>query len=323
MNKTCRWLIGVACAALGAGAAVADTFPSKPITLISAYPPGGGGDFIARSIAPRLSQRLGQPVVVDNKPGASGNLATEHVARAKPDGYTLLVNNSTLALNTALGMRQSFDTLKDLKYLAAVASTPVVIAVNPSVPAKTLDEFVAYAKQQGNKLSYASCGNGSPQHFAGARFAQVIKSDMVHVSYKGCAPAIIDGVGGTVPVIFNTVPNIDSQVQAGKLRYIAVGARERLPFKPDLPTLAESKAFAGFEAEVWFGFIGPAGLPPEIAKKLEQELLAVMQDKGVQKEFADRQISTFVLDSAQFEKQVANDVTSLKQLAADLKVKLD
>ncbi|MDM0066968.1 tripartite tricarboxylate transporter substrate binding protein [Variovorax sp. J31P207] len=319
-----RLLGALTLAALAAGTAVAEApFPSKPITIVAAFPPGGGADVIARLIAPKLSQRLGQTVIVDNRAGASGNIATEYVARAKPDGYTLLMNNNTLTINTALGMRQSFNTQKDLKFIAAMASTPIAIAVHPSLPVKTVDELVAYARQQGGKLTFSSCGNGTAQHFTGARFSQVAKVDMIHVPYKGCSPAIIDGIGGQVPVLFNTVPNLDPQVQAGKLRYIAVAAQQRLPFKPDLPTVAESKGFPGFDAEVWFGLIGPAAMPPEVAKRLEAEVLAVMQDKELQKAFADRLVSTRILDSAQFEKQIAQDLATWKRLSEELKVKLD
>ncbi len=310
-------LLGIAVSA----SALAQAFPSKPITIISAYPPGGGGDVIARLMAPRLSQRLGQSVIIDNKPGASGNIATDFVARAPADGYTILINNATVVLNAALGMPQSFKVQQDLKYLAAVASTPVAIAVHPSVPAKNVEELVAWMRQ--NKASYASCGNGSPQHLAGARFAQLAKLDVVHVAYKGCAPAVMDGIAGTVPILFNTVPNLEAQVKAGKLRYIAVAAQQRMPFKPDLPTVAETKGFAGFEAEVWFGFIGPAKLPPAVARRIEQELLAVTRDKDVQTEFADRYFSLKVLDSAQFEKQVSSDLVAWKRMAEELKIKLD
>jgi tripartite-type tricarboxylate transporter receptor subunit TctC len=324
MKLHIRLLGALTLAAFAAGTAVAQVpFPSKPITIVAAFPPGGGADVIARLMAPKLSQRLGQTVVVDNKAGASGNIATEFVARAKPDGYTLLMNNNTLTINTALGMRQSFNTQKDLKFIAAMASTPIAIAVHPSLPVKTVDELVAYARQQDGKLTFSSCGNGTAQHFTGARFAQLAKVEMIHVPYKGCAPAIIDGIGGQVPVLFNTVPNLDTQVQAGKLRYIAVAAQKRLPFKPDLPTVGESKDFSGFDAEVWFGLIGPAAMPPEVARRIETEVLAVMQDKELQNEFAARLVSTRVLNSAQFEKQIAQDMATWKRLSEALKVKLD
>ncbi len=324
MKPSFRLLATVALTAFTAATASAQSaYPSKPITIVSAFAPGGASDVIARLLAPKLQQRLGQTVIVDNRAGASGNIATEFVSRAQPDGHTLLMHNNTLTINTALGMRQAFNLQKDLKFIAAVASTPIAIAVHTSLPVKTVDELAAYARQQNGKLSFSSCGNGTAQHFTGARFAQVAKAEMIHVAYKGCAPAVVDGAGGQVPVLFSTAQNVDAQVQGGRLRYIAVGAQQRLPFKPDLPTIAESKAFAGFEAEVWFGIIGQAAMPAEVAKKIETEVLSIMQDKEVQKEFADRLISVRVLNSAQFEKQIAQDLASWKHLSEELKVKLD
>lgn len=306
-----------------AAAASAQSWPQKPVTIIAAFPPGGGADSIARLMAPKLSQLLDQPVIVDNKPGASGNIATEYVARSQPDGHTLLLNNNTLTINTALGLRQSFNPQKDLKFIAAVASTPIVIAVHPSLPVKTVEEFADYARREGDKLSFSSCGNGTAQHFIGERFSQVAKAKMVHVPYKGCGPAIVDGLSGVVPVLFNTVPNLDAHVQAGRLRYIAVAAQRRLPFKPDLPTVSESRDFAGFEAEVWFGFIGPTGMPADVARRLEQVVLTAMRDETLQKEFANRLISTRVLDSAEFDRQISSDLDTWKRLAEELKIKLN
>jgi tripartite-type tricarboxylate transporter receptor subunit TctC len=324
MNLQTRLSIVLALMAFTGNSALAQApFPSKLITIVVAFPAGGGADAIARLLAPKLSQRLGQPVVVENKVGASGNIATEFVARAQPDGHTLLLTNNTLTLNSALGMRQSFNLQKNLTYIAAVTSTPVAIAVHPSLPVKDVDELVAYARQQNGKLSFSSCGNGTAQHFTGSRFAQVAKAEMIHIAYKGCSPAIVDGIGGQVPVVFSTVPNLDAHVQAGKLRYVAVAAQHRLPFRPDLPTVAESKGFSGFDAEVWFGLIGPAGMPAATAKQIEQVLLAVMKDEETQKQFADRLISTRVLNSAEFEKQIGQDLALWKRLALELKVKLD
>jgi tripartite-type tricarboxylate transporter receptor subunit TctC len=260
---------------------------------------------------------------VENKPGASGNIATEFVVRAQPDGHTLLVNNNTLTINSALGLRQSFHPQKDLKPVAAIASTPIVLAVNSSLPVRTVDELLAYAKAQGGKLSWSSCGNGTAQHFAGARFADVGKVQMVHIPYRGCAPAIIDGLSGTVPVLLNTIPNLDTHVQSGKLRYLAVAAPQRLSFKPDLPTVAEHRLFPEFEFDVWFGLLAPAGLPGDVQRRLEQEVLAVMEEPETRKAFTDRLYSVRVLGSKDFEQQIAADLQSWKRLADQLQVKLD
>lgn len=322
MQPIARFMAALAAAALTTTAAWAQPFPGKTVTIVSGYPPGGGDDTIARLIAPKLSQRLGQPVVIENRTGASGNIASSYVARAEPDGHTLLINNSTLVLNAALGMPQSFKLPEDLRYLAGVAFTPIALAVHPSVPAKNVEELVAYARQHPG-LSYSSCGNGSPQHFAGAHFAQIAKLELLHVPYKGCAPAIMDGIGGTVKVLFNTVPNLDPHVQAGKLRYIGIAAQQRLPFKPDLPAVSETKGFERFEAEVWFGIMGPAKLPAPVAERLEQDILAVLRDKEVEKELANRFMSLRPQDSARFKKQVTEDLVTWKRVANELNIKLE
>jgi tripartite-type tricarboxylate transporter receptor subunit TctC len=253
-----------------------ESFGPQPVSVVAAFPPGGGADAIARLLQPALGKRLGTNVIVENKPGASGNIATEFVARSRPDGHTLLINNNTLTINSSLGFKQSFDTQRDLKPIAVVASTPIVIAVHSSLPVHTLPELVAYAKKQDGKLTFSSCGNGTAQHFTGVRFAQSAGVDMVHVPYKGCAPAVMDGLSGIVPVLFNTVPNLDAQVQAGKLRFIAVAAKQRLPFRPDLPTISETPGFANFEADVWFGLMAPGNTPKAVLDQLERAVLSTM-----------------------------------------------
>ena len=305
---------------LGFGAQVhADsTYPNKPITIVVAYPPGGSADLIGRLMADKLSKRVGQPVVVENKAGASGNIGTSYVARSKPDGYTLLLNNNTLSMTTALGIQHAVDPLKDLTYIASVASTPVAIAVHPSIPANSVDELVEYAKTTKQELNYSSCGNGSPQHFAGEQFNRLAKTKMVHIPYGGCAPATLDGVAGQVSVLFNSIPNLDGLVQSKKLKYIAVASEKRLTFEPNLPAVKETKGFNEFAEEVWFGFLGPKDMPPEITKYLEREFLEIINDKNVQQELADRLISTYILNSNQFKTRMANELKKYTQVANEL-----
>lgn len=326
-NLLARVVSGTALALLAAccatAASAADAWPQRPVTIVAAFPPGGGADSIARLLTPKLNELLKGNVVVDNKPGASGNIATEYVVHASPDGYTLLMNNNTLTINGAVGLRQAFNIQRDLKPVAAVASTPIVIAVNSALPVHNLAELIAYAKKEKGKLNFSSCGNGTAQHFTGIRLMAKAGLDVSHVPYRGCAPAVIDGIGNVVPILFNTVPNVDAHVQSGKLRYIAVAAEKRLPFRPDIPTIAETPGFEGFEAEVWFGLFAPAKTPPAVVKQLEAATLAAMQDKAIQKGFTDRQISVRVLNSAQFEKQVAADLVGWKKLSDQFDVKLD
>nr|WP_315594217.1 tripartite tricarboxylate transporter substrate binding protein [uncultured Cupriavidus sp.] len=322
MIQYSTWLVWMACA-LPLGCLANGSFPDRPITVISPFPAGGGADVVGRILAPRLAAKLGQPVVMDNKPGASGNLGTEFVARSKPDGSTLLIHNNTLTISAALGVAHSLNIQKSLRPIAAVASTPIVIAVNQSLPVKTLAELAEYSRKQGDKLGFSSCGTGTAPHFAGIRFNQLAKSNMVHVPYKGCSQAVLDGLSGQVPVLFSTMPNIDAQVKAGKLRYIAVASSKRLPFMPNLPTISESVGFEGFEAEVWYGFIAPAGLPDAVAQRLEKEIIASMSDKEVQNSFTEKLISIRVLNSKQFEKQISSDLEDWKLLANKFNIKLD
>jgi tripartite-type tricarboxylate transporter receptor subunit TctC len=291
----------------------------RPITIVAAFPAGGGADVIARMLAPKLSVALERPVVVDNKAGASGNLAADFVARATPDGNTLLMHNNTLTINATI-RGKSVDPKRDLAPLAAVASTPIVIAVNPSIPVKTLAEFIEWGKAHPDKLNYSSCGNGTAQHFAGVQFAQITGLKLVHIPYKGCAPAVIDGVGGTVPILFNTIPNLDAQVQAGKLRFLAVATPKRLAIRPDVPTFAETRGMEKFIAEVWFGFFAPPATPKPVLARIEKALLTLMEQKEIQQEFDNRQMARISLDSKQFAKQIDEDLVSWKRLAEEFRI---
>jgi tripartite-type tricarboxylate transporter receptor subunit TctC len=317
-------LLLLAAASLAAAAAHAQAaFPSRAITVVSPYPPGGGSDTVMRVLQPKLAQLLGRPIVIDNKAGASGNIGTEFVVRAAPDGHTLLVNNSTLTINASLGARQPYDVQKDLRPIAAMVSTPVAVGVSAELPVRTLPELVEYARKQDGKLAWSSCGNGTPQHLAGLRFTQATRVTMTHVPYKGCGAAIADALGGAVPVLFNTVPNLETQAQAGRIRLLAVGAQQRLPFRPELPTIAESAGIRGFDAEVWFGLFAPAATPPEVVRKLEQAVLAAMADPEVQKTFADRSIAVRPLTGAQLQAQVQQDLGVWKKTVADFGLRLE
>ena len=312
-------LRAVCVAAVLAGSA-SHALADKAVTLVTAFPAGGGADAVARLVAPKLAASLGQTVVVDNKPGASGNLAAEMVARAPGDGGTLLMHNNTLTINATIGMRQGFDLRSDLAPLAVVASTPIVIAVNPSLPVKTLAELIRYAKQHPDTLSFASCGNGTAQHFAGVQFNQRAGVNLVHIPYKGCAPAVIDGVGGAVQVLFNTIPNLDPQVQAGKLRYLAVASAKRVAIRPELPTVGETPGLEGFSAEVWFGFFAPARTPMPQRESIEKALLAAMDDPALQAQFDARLITRRVLDSKALSRQIDDDLATWKRLAVQFNV---
>jgi len=245
-------------------------YPSKPVRLIVPYPPGGGADVVARLIAPRMAEGLGQPLVVENRPGAAGNIGADQVAKSAPDGYMLLLHTSTVAMSPALG-KLPYDLLRDLAPVAHVAETAMVIAVHPAVPARSLRELIDLARKQPGELAYSTCGNASPMHLAGELLKLQAVVDIVHVPYKGCAPALADVLGGQVPIAFNTLSNTVPQEKAGRIRLLAIASGARAPQFPALPTVAEA-GFAGYEAAIWFGMFSPSGTSKEIINKLNVEL---------------------------------------------------
>ncbi len=249
-------------------AAYAQTkYPNKPITLVVTYPPGGGADAMARLIAPKMGEALGQPVIIDNKPGASGQIGAAQVAKAAPDGYTLMLDASSFAANPALYPKLPYDSLKAFKPIGVVALFPNVLLVNAAFPAKTVGELVATARKSKEAVSYASSGNGSAQHLAGALFESAAKVDMVHVPYKGGGPALNDVIGGQVPVFFGNLASTLQHVQSGKLRALAVTAARRSSILPNVPTLAEA-GVSGAEIYEWNAVFAPAGTPDAVLAQL-------------------------------------------------------
>jgi tripartite-type tricarboxylate transporter receptor subunit TctC len=260
-----------ACAALFAAAsltiATAQTFPTKPLTLIVTYPAGGGADAMARLIAPKMSEALGQNVVVENKPGASGQIGAGAVAKAAPDGYTLMLDASSFSVNPALYPKLPYDSDKAFRPIGVIALFPNVLLVNPNFPAKSVADVIALAKQKKDAVSFASSGNGSAQHLAGALFESSANVDMVHVPYKGGGPALIDVIGGQVPIFFGNLASTLQHIQSGKLRALAVTSGKRSPILPDAPTIAEA-GVAGYEVYEWNALFAPAGTPEAVIEKI-------------------------------------------------------
>ena len=282
--KLLHKLIVVLALAAPASGAQAQTYPNKPIRLVCPFPPGGAVDIASRSVAQALSQQLGQPVTVDNRPGAGGNIGAEIVAKAAPDGYTLLMATSNiLAINPALYSKVPFDSLKDFAPISIVVSLNNVLVLNPSVPYKSVAEVIAAAKAQPGKLTYASSGNGTSIHLSGELFKSMAGVDMLHIPYKGSAPAVTDLLAGQVNMMFDNIPSSLPHIKAGKLRALAVTGSKRASSLPDLPTIAEA-AIPGYESYVWFGVVAPAGTPPEIIKRLNTELAKA----AVTPDFRDR-----------------------------------
>ena len=264
-------------AVVAAHAAAAESYPTKPVRFIVAFPPGGGTDLVARTIAPRLAERLAQQVVVENRPGAGGNLGTEIVAKSAPDGYTMLMGSvGPLAINASLFAKMPFDPLKDLAPVTLAASTPNILVVHPSLPVTSVRELIALAKARPGAINFASSGPGTPAQLAGELFNSMAGVKMVHVPYKGAAPALADLLGGQVQVMFSTMPPALPHVTAGRLRALAVASLRRSPAAPELPTVDEA-ALPGFEATTWHGVMVPAGTPGAIVAKLNHDIVAVLR----------------------------------------------
>ena len=260
------------------GMARGETWPTHSLRLVVPYPAGGPTDVVARALAAKMGEGLGQTIVVDNKPGGAGNIGSEIVAKAPPDGYTLVMgNNATHATNQTLIPATTFDAARDFAAIGLTTTVTHVLVVNPEVPAKTIQEFVAWARAQGDKVSYASTGNGSASNLAMELLKTALDLKAVHVPYRGSAPAVQDLLAGQVSCSFQTLPSVLGQIRAGKLRALAVSSLKRNPNLPDVPTVDETMV-KGFNADAWFGLFAPAGTPPEIIARLNAELQKALAD---------------------------------------------
>ena len=269
-----------------AALARAQPYPAKPIHFIVPFPPGGGNDTVARAIAQQLGPDLGQPVVVDNRPGAGGSVGAELAAKSPPDGYTLfLAGVGSHAVNPNLHARLAYDPVRDFTPITLVATAPSVLVVNPAVPARTVAEFTAYARANPGKLNYASNGNGSAAQLAAAMYESMANVRMVHVPYKGIAPALTDLLSGEVQLMFGTVVALVPHIQAGKLRALAVTSRKRSALLPDVPSLAES-GLPDYEAGSWYGVMAPAGTPREIVERLHGAIARALKQPDVAQRLA-------------------------------------
>jgi tripartite-type tricarboxylate transporter receptor subunit TctC len=277
--------LALALLALGAAPARALDYPTRAVRVIVPYPAGGTTDIMARLVANYLSEKLGQTFVIENKPGGGTNIGTQEVINAAPDGYTLLIPSPANAINATLYKQLPFDYLRDTVPVAGIARVPNVMEVNPEVPVKTVQEFIDYAKKNPGKLNMASSGNGSSIHLSGELFKAMTGVDMVHVPYKGSAPAITDLAGGQVQVMFDNLPSSISFIKAGRLRALGVTSAQPVPVLPGVPTVAET--VPGFEASSWFGVAAPKGTPNEIVEKLNKEINAAIADAKIKMRIED------------------------------------
>jgi tripartite-type tricarboxylate transporter receptor subunit TctC len=274
----------LACAAPVANAQ--DKYPSKPIRLVVTYPPGGSNDMVARLVGHKLSESLGQPILVDNRPGASGNIGIDHVAKAPKDGYTLLLAHAGLASSKHIYAKLPYDPLKDFAPIIHIADQPNVLVINPKWPFKNVSELVAYAKANPGKLTVGNSGIGGPQDISAQMFMRMTGTDMLSVSYKGGAPALTDLMAGQIDLMFETSPTAVPMAKSGKLKALAVTGDKRLSTMPDVPTVAEA-GVSGYKYVAWVGLAAPTGTPPAIVAHLNEQVQKILNTSEMQKQIAD------------------------------------
>jgi tripartite-type tricarboxylate transporter receptor subunit TctC len=285
MNRLLTTLCAACTVGVGAGAVAQDKYPTKPVTMIVPQAPGGANDAVARILAAKLSEEMGQQFIVDNRPGAGGNIGTVAAARARPDGYTLLVTvSSAHVINPFLYKNAGFDPVKDFEPVALVATVAYLLVVNPSFPAKSVKELIDLAKAKPGDLQYASAGNGTLNHLLGEMLKTLAGIDMVHIPYKGAAASVTDVVGGRVPISFQSAPSSISFVKSGKLRVLGLANEKRVPTMPDVPTIGET--VRGFGATPWYGVLAPAGTPKPIIAKLSAAIAKALDSKDLQHKMA-------------------------------------
>jgi len=325
MNRLSRTLLaGALLAALPvtALAQAKTTYPTKPVRLIVAFPPGGSTDIIARLVGQKLSERLGQQVIIDNRGGAGGMLGTEIAARANADGYTLTMGTtSTHVIAPAAYPSVNYDPVTDFVPITLVASTPYLLVLNPSVPAKSVKDFVGLMKSQPGKLNYASAGAGSTTHLAMEMLKLASGTDIVHIPYKGNGPAGAAVVGGQVQALFGSMPAVLPQAKSGKVRAIGVGTAKRSPALPDVPTVAE-QGYPGFDVSLWLGFFAPKGTPAPITTKLYNELVAIAKSPDMKEQFERNGADPAWTTPAELTKLMKSELAKYSKVIKDANIKL-
>ncbi len=316
--------IGIAVLALGTPAhhASAQNFPVKSIRFIVPLAAGGPGDVLARAIGQKLSESVGQPVVIDNRPGANTNVGSEFVAKAPPDGYTLLATASTLTINPSLYATLAYDPLRDFAPITLIASTPLILVVHPSLPVKSVKELIALARSKPGQLNYGSAGNGSALHLAGEMFNSLARVKLVHVPYKGVTNAFSDLLGGQISIMFPGAPIALPQVKAGKLRALGTTGARRTAAAPELPPISEA-GLPGYEVSVWYGILAPAGTPTPVINRLHSELSKIVQLAEIKERWAVLGAEPLHNTPEQFAAFLKTDVGKWAKVVRDSGAKID
>jgi tripartite-type tricarboxylate transporter receptor subunit TctC len=318
-----RWTRWIALAmALAPLAAQAQVSPGRPIWIIAPYAPGGGVDVYARVLAQELTTILGQPVQVENKPGASGNIGADYVAKSAPDGRTFMLNTNAYVINASVYKNLPYDPVKDLVPLSILGTVPLVIGVNAALPAKDLAELVALTKVKDSKFAFSSCGNGTSQHLAGELFKSMTGADMVHVPYKGCAPAIADVAAGQVQVAFSPVSTTLPHVQAGRVRALSLTTKNRSSLAPGIPS-AEESGLRGYHVDQWFGLFAPGKTPREAIDRMNAALGKALGRDEVAKKLIAQGIEPSQSTHEEAVRLVRSDIERWGKLARELNLKLD
>jgi tripartite-type tricarboxylate transporter receptor subunit TctC len=320
MKKSVTLLAGAALFAASMSTSAQD-WPTKPVKIIVPFAPGGGSDFIARYIARRLTDELKQPFIVDNKPGAGGNIGTEQGVKSPPDGYTLTLIASSYTVNPSV-YKLNFDPVKDITPIIQISQGPLIIVVNPAVPVKTLPEFIALAKAKPDSINYASSGQGSIIHAATEMFNQQAGTRMTHVPYKGSGPALTDTIAGQTQVFFSSASTAMPQVQGGKLRAIGVTTPKRIPALPNVPTVSES-GVPMYNVTLWHGLIGPKGMPPEVVAKVNAAVAKALKMKESEEQLQNDGVAPAGGSPQQFGETIRKEIDTWRKVVADANIKAE
>jgi tripartite-type tricarboxylate transporter receptor subunit TctC len=322
MNRFLSVLLASCTLGVTFGTAAQEKYPVKPVTVIVPQAPGGANDTVARILAARLSENVGQQFIVDNRPGAGGNIGTAAAARARPDGYTLLLTvSSAHVINPFLYKNAGFDPVKDFEPVASVATVAYILVVNPSFPAKSVKELIDLAKAKPGDLQYASAGNGTLNHLLGEMLKTMAGIDMVHIPYKGAAASVTDVVGGRVPISFQSAPSAISFVKSGKLRVLGVANEKRVPTMPDVPAIGET--LRGYGATPWYGVLAPAGTPKAVIAQLHAEIVKALDNKDLQEKMAAQGAEISKSSPAQFAAMIKDELPRWSKIVKESGAQVD
>jgi tripartite-type tricarboxylate transporter receptor subunit TctC len=325
MLRKAAWialLLGLACSPLRFAAAQTEVYPNKPVHLIVPFPPGGSVDVVARTLAPRLSEKLGQPVIIENRSGASGNIGTEQVAHARPDGYTLLIHTIPFVANLHLYSRVPYDPLNDFAPITLVSSSPSVVVVHPPLPARSVSELLQLAKSKPGVLNYSAAGVGTNPHIAGELFNMLGNVDIVAIQYKGGGPALVATLAGEVSITFQNISEALPHLKTGRLRALAVTGARRAVVLPDVPTVAEA-GLPGYEFTTWHGILAPKGTPREIVSLLNQKLKETLTTPEQQRQFGQMGLDVIASSPEEFGAHLRSELDKWGKVIREKHIRVD